>query len=87
MNGTELITYLATNAPALLTAVGPIVGSILTAVFLRSNTAATEFEKVKSGKFDEVILFDSDQNYASHPYQLQIIADIISQQYVDIRAK
>lgn len=40
-----------------------------------------------AGKFDEVILFDSDQNYASHPYQLQIIADIISQQYVDIRAK
>ena len=55
MNGTELITYLTTNAPALLTAVGPIVGSIITAVFLRSNTATTEFEKVKSGKFDEVI--------------------------------
>lgn len=55
MNGTELITYLTANAPALLTAVGPIVGAILTAVFLRSNTAANEFEKVKSGKFDEVI--------------------------------
>ena len=55
MNGTELITYLTTNAPALLTAVGPIVGSILTAVFLRSNTSTSEFEKVKSGKFDEVI--------------------------------
>lgn len=55
MNETELITYLTANAPALLTAVGPIVGSILTAVFLRNNTATTEFEKVKSGKFDEVI--------------------------------
>ena len=55
MNETELITYLAANAPALITAVGPIVGAILTAVFLRNNTATTEFEKVKSGKFDEVI--------------------------------
>lgn len=55
MNGTELITYLGNNAPALLSAVGPIVGSIITAVFLRSNTATTEFEKIKSGKFDEVI--------------------------------
>ena len=55
MNETELITYLTANAPALLTAVGPIVGSILTAVFLINNTATTEFEKVKSGKFDEVI--------------------------------
>lgn len=55
MNGTELITYLTTNAPSLITAVGSVVGSILTAVFLRNNTATTEFEKVKSGKFDEVI--------------------------------
>lgn len=55
MNGTELITYLGNNAPELLSGVGPIVGSIITAVFLRSNTATTEFEKVKSGKFDEVI--------------------------------
>lgn len=55
MNGTELITYLGNNAPALLSAVGPIAGSIITAVFLRSNTATTEFEKIKTGKFDEVI--------------------------------
>lgn len=55
MNGAELITYLGNNAPVLLSAVGPIAGSIITAVFLRSNTATTEFEKIKSGKFDEVI--------------------------------
>lgn len=55
MNGTELITYLGNNAPTILSAVGPIAGSIITAVFLRSNTATTEFEKIKAGKFDEVI--------------------------------
>jgi len=50
MNGTEIISYLANNAPTIMSAIGPIVGSIITAVFLRSNTATTEFEKVKSGK-------------------------------------
>ena len=55
MNGAELITYLGNNASTILSAVGPIVGSIITAVFLRNNTATTEFEKLKAGRFDEVI--------------------------------
>lgn len=55
MNEAELITYLGNNASTILSAVGPIVGSIITAVFLRSNTATTEFEKLKAGRFDEVI--------------------------------
>ena len=55
MNGTEIISYLATNAPALLAGVGPIVGSLLTVLFLRTNTTTAEFEKIKAGKFDEVL--------------------------------
>lgn len=31
--------------------------------------------------YDEVIWFHSDQGPASHPYQLQLIADLIAQQY------
>lgn len=55
MNETEIISYLAANAPALLTGVGPIIGSLITVLFLRKNTATSEFEKIKSGKFDEVL--------------------------------
>lgn len=55
MNESELIAYLANNAPTLLSAVAPFAGSILTAVFLKSNTATTEFEKIKAGLFNEVI--------------------------------
>lgn len=55
MNGTEIISYLATNAPVLLTGVGPIVGSLLTVLYLRKNTTTTEFEKIKAGKFDEAL--------------------------------
>ena len=55
MNGTELIAYLSSNVPSILSSVGTIVGSIITVVFLRSNTSTTEFEKIKAGKFDEVV--------------------------------
>lgn len=63
MNGTEIITFLANNAPVIISATSPFVGAILTAVFLRSNTSTKEFEKVKAGKFDEVVedLLESGQ--------------------------
>lgn len=54
MNGTEIITYLACNLPALSTTVSAITGSIFTAVFLRFKTGTKEFEKVKAGRFEEV---------------------------------
>ena len=32
-------------------------------------------------QYDEVIWFESDQDRSSHPYQLQLIADLIAQEY------
>ena len=55
MNGTEIISYLSTNAPAIWSGMGPVVGSLITVLFLRKNTAATEFEKIKAGMFEEVL--------------------------------
>ena len=55
MDGTEIISYLSTNAPAIWSGMGPVVGSLITVLFLRKNTAATEFEKIKAGKFEEVL--------------------------------
>lgn len=55
MNTTEIISYLSTNAPAIWSGIGPVVGSLITVLFLRKNTATTEFEKIKSGKFDDVL--------------------------------
>lgn len=52
MTGTEIITFLSSNFPT--QAISPIVGSIFTAIFLRHNTEATEFEKIKAGQFKEV---------------------------------
>lgn len=34
--------------------VGPMVGALMTTLFLRKNTETTEFEKIKAGKFGEV---------------------------------
>ena len=55
MEGTEIISYLLTNAPAIWSGLGPVVGSLITVLFLRKNTSTTEFEKIKAGKFDEVL--------------------------------
>lgn len=55
MDGTEIISYLSTNALAIWSGMGPVVGSLITVLFLRKNTAATEFEKIKAGKFEEVL--------------------------------
>lgn len=38
-------------------------------------------EARKNPEFDEVIWFDSMQNQASHPYQLQMVASLIAQCY------
>lgn len=55
MNGNELILLLSENIGPYLTAVGPIAGAIITAIFLRHNTSAKEFKKIKAGKLGEVI--------------------------------
>ena len=54
MTGNELIAFLSENIGTLATAVSPIAGAVLSAIFLRHNTTTKEFEKVKAGKLGEV---------------------------------
>ncbi|MBO4845815.1 MAG: DUF2806 domain-containing protein [Lachnospiraceae bacterium] len=54
MNGTEIIAFLSSNFPAVMTAVGAVTGSLFTAIFLRHKTSVKEFEKIKAGQFKEV---------------------------------
>lgn len=54
MNGTELINYVISN-PMAVSTVNAIITAVLATIFLRSNTSKIEFEKVKAGKFEEVI--------------------------------
>ena len=53
MNGTEIISFLSENLPTIVSTVGAIAGALFTAIFLRHNTAAKEFEKIKAGKLKE----------------------------------
>lgn len=53
MDGNALISCLQ-NGLETASKVGPIVGAIFAAIFLRKNTKDTEFEKLKAGKFREV---------------------------------
>lgn len=39
----------------------------------------------RSGLYDEVLWFDSVQNQASHPYQLQLIGSLIAQRYAHLQ--
>ena len=58
MNGTEIISFLTNNFPTIMSAVGAITGSLFTAIFLRHNTSAKEFEKIKNiqgGKYYNVV--------------------------------
>ena len=54
MNGTEIITFLTNNMGTITSAVGPVIGAVFTAIFLRNNTATKEFEKIKAGRLGEV---------------------------------
>ena len=54
MNGTEIISFLSENFPSIANAVSAVTGGLFTAIFLRHNTAAKEFEKIKAGHFKEV---------------------------------
>lgn len=48
MNSTDIITFLTNNFPTVMSTVSAITGSLFTAIFLRHNTSAKEFEKIKS---------------------------------------
>ena len=53
MEPTSIIQIL-NQIPGFSNSVSLIIGSIITAVFLRRNTQAQEFEKIKANKFAEV---------------------------------
>ena len=55
MTGLEIIELLKRNVGEITTSIGAISGSLITAIFLRNNTSIKEFEKIKAGKFDEVV--------------------------------
>jgi hypothetical protein len=69
MIGTEIIGFLAENTGTVATTVGPFVGALFTAIFLRNNTATKEFEKVKAGKMNEVaddLLKEGKMSYSEY---------------------
>ncbi len=59
MNCTEIVKlisqYWPSVAPIVNPAIGSVVGGLMTAIFLRRNTATSEFEKIKAGKINEVV--------------------------------
>lgn len=55
MTGTEIIELLSKGTEIMSSAVAPVAGAVLTAIYLRSNTQTVEFEKIKAGLFKEVI--------------------------------
>lgn len=54
MNGTEIISLISSALPTAQSVIPAIGGGIITAIFLRKNTATQEFEKLKAGKMQEV---------------------------------
>ncbi len=55
VTGLEIIEVLKGNVGEITTAIGAVTGSLLTAIFLRSNTSIKEFEKIRAGHFDIVV--------------------------------
>ena len=53
MTGAEILTLLS-NFPGTGSIVGAVTGAVFSAIFLRRNTSAQEFEKIKAAKFKEV---------------------------------
>lgn len=54
MSGSEIIVFLSSNLPKAMNAISAVTGALFTAIFLRHNTSASEFEKIKAGLFKEV---------------------------------
>lgn len=55
MDVNAIVTFLSSNFPTVMSVVGSVTGALFTAIYLRNNTSVVEFEKIKAGKFDEVI--------------------------------
>lgn len=66
MDPNTMLEIAKTGAPILQSSLSGIVGAILGTLFLRRNTTATEFEKLRAGKFSEVtdkLLADGKMSY------------------------
>lgn len=55
MNDNTLTEFMKVGIEFANSAVSAIAGSVISTLFLRKNTSITEFEKIKAGKFSEVI--------------------------------
>ena len=77
MEPTNIIEIL-NQIPGLSNSVSLIIGSIITAVFLRRNTQAQEFEKIKANKFAEVVddLLESGKMTLTEYYKTKNFLDI-----------
>ena len=77
MEPTKIIEFL-NQIPGFSNSVSSIVGAIITAVFLRRNTQAQEFEKIKANKFAEVVddLLESGKMTLTEYYKTKNFLDI-----------
>ena len=91
MNGAELISLLENTLPQTVPVISAIVGSLLTALFLRHNTSTQEFEKIKAGHFKDVIddLLDSGKMTYTEYYKANNFLNIasIADQYYSEKEK
>ena len=55
MDGNTLIEVIKSGITMINSSLSAIVGAVVTTLFLRRNTRVTEFEKIKAGKFSELI--------------------------------
>lgn len=55
MNSNAIIDLLSEGMPIVNSAINSVVGALVTTLFVRKNTRAEEFEKIKIGKFNDVI--------------------------------
>lgn len=77
MEPTKIIEFL-NQISVFSNSVSPIVGAIITAVFLRRNTETQEFEKIKANKFGEVVndLLESGKMTLTEYYKTKNFLDI-----------
>lgn len=77
MEPTNIIQIL-NQIPGFSNSVSLIIGSIITAVFLRRNTETQEFEKIKANKFAEVVddLLESGKMTLTEYYKTKNFLDI-----------
>lgn len=78
MDGNVLIEVIKSGLSLANTTVTAIVGAVITTLFLRKDTKTTEFEKIRAGRFDEVVkqLLDSGKMTYMEYYKCNNFLDI-----------